>query len=159
MPNTGQDEYSHRKSGSLKFFIYGILTTTAELALNSSVMHLSIILENLHATHGNQKDEHQSCSFLHIQTPDQESRQHRKCEIRNDTERTVQIPQRNDDIHAHARAITPLVPIMRDRLTLKKRHQKECDTTNDSAHARSIYNPSVNALRHDSQKEHSKRQL
>lgn len=136
--------------------MYGILTTTAELALQQLETTLSDRLKNLHAAHRDEKDEHKSRSLRHIEAPDQERWQHSKCEIRNDTKCAVQISQRNDDIHAYTDAISSLIPIVRNRLALKERHQKERHASDDSAHACSVNNPGVNALRHNSQQKDCK---
>lgn len=78
--------------------------------------------------------------------PDDESRQDGEREISNNTKDTIQVSERNDNVHADAVALARLVPVVRDGLALQEGDEEEDNTADHRAHGRGVNNPGVQLL-------------
>lgn len=82
---------------------------------------------NLHASHSQDRNEHEFHVHRHVQAHDEENRQDGKGEVGDDGHGAVKEGEADDDIGWHTSPRLILFPKVRYRCALKDCHEKECD--------------------------------
>jgi hypothetical protein len=108
---------------------------------------------DVHASHSQDGNQHNSRSYGHVQVPYQEERQKSKGEVADNGDGAVKERQADDDIDWYAVAILVLVPEEADGPALEKSDEEEDEAAEDVEAHDGVDDPFVDGLGGDAEEE------